>query len=230
MFSETNEYISTVRTPWLEAQAYMSWKSTALPQIRKNTYHQIRRYPDFQDLPRADLMNCSHLLSLFTVGTSMVYNRVGMRPENSIIQFYDAQFPWEVQIGYAPDRDVYVIDNSWFRQMVETAQQKDARFTPPSMYAIPVPIRVTDFFELAGVEEAAHRVFFRLKGDFGGRGIPHTDDFIRYNSFEIERRANVWKLAYVSRYMPEYETALRTTMDNVLAARKAQNASQITAS
>lgn len=76
-------------------------------------------------------------------------------------------------------------------------------------------IPVEDFFEIDGVEEAAHLMFCNEKGHLGKKLLENFVPEIQYFRNEMERRALTWKIAYAKRYFPQYTDYLRETVKKI---------------
>jgi hypothetical protein len=85
-------------------------------------------------------------------------------------------------------------------------------------------ISTEDLFLLIGVEEAAHRMFFKKKNDRTALTIYEAPT---YHSSDQEYRALIWKFAIVKEYFPQYVESFRSFLrkneqirDQILVNRK----------
>jgi hypothetical protein len=199
---------------WMSNTDYLFAKSefakTHAPLISK----QLPSIYNPNELSPPEVTEGATLLSLFSFGVKMVYRRLDGKYSKYGFEFTVGLHPDDPVLGYRYGNDKFCVDSNWFKHILKMMAAGTSSIEIPT-YAIHRPIAISDLFELAGVEEAAHRIFYLEKQYPGKPGIADGDPRISYNSSEFERRANLWKLAYTKRYMPDYYPALQQTTQQV---------------
>lgn len=157
------------------------------------------------------------LITRFFFGVHMVYRRLGNKYPVYNLTYDIGERDEYDGIAFHDDTNKYVVKVSFLKKVLEIVKEKGR--CDISGMGIKEMIPAVDFFEIAGVEEAAHLLFFNEKRHLGKGPVSSAKEEDRYYTSDMESRALIWKLAYVKRYMPQYQHSLRETAERVTKIR-----------
>jgi len=163
----------------------------------------------------------AELITRFFFGVHMAYRRFGFKyPIYGIT--YDVSDRNDYDgIGFHHERNEYIVKVKLLRQLLENTEEDGRCFIQGGGIERMIP--AGDFFEITGVEEAAHLMFFNEKGHSGKGPISGVEEEYKYYTSDMESRALKWKLAYVKRYFPQYQDSLVKTSEKVKEIRLSSN-------
>ena len=188
------------------------------------TFANLNKHPQLDDLSEDEKRLGAKIMTQFLFGVNMAYKRMGMKYENYKITLDAGEEAEYDAIAYWNDENKFMIRLSWLKgEIKEISNGKDSF---EDAMGIEGKIAVDDFFELAGVEEAAHLMFYNEKDNDTKVQLNTGDDNLDYFTKESEERALIWKKAYAKHYMPQYYDSLSKTANRVLFARKFDEADQ----
>lgn len=148
----------------------------------------------------------------------MAYRRFGFKYPIYELNFDTGDGDNYGGIAFDSDNNEYVINIKFLKKVLKIIDNKGQySIRDPEMEEIMIP--VADFFEIAGIEEAAHLMFVNEKRHLGTEQVVEAEEKYKYLTSEVESRALTWKLAYVKRYMPQYYDALKKTTEKVRKIR-----------
>ena len=198
---------------WPSHESYSVLKEKRTSELREDYLQEFSNIEEFKNLSHEQTIIASKLMASFQFGVEMVDKKLGVVDiTDSINIIFNKRSHRksldEIDISYRPDRDAYIVGIEWFTKTVEeTSKDKDFNFD--SLGGIEGAIDPYDGLEIAGVEEAAHRLYKHVKKptDMNTSNLPPDE----YWASDIERRALLWKLGYTERYFPQYHESLQTT-------------------
>lgn len=174
-----------------------------------------RVLPDFSD----DVIDqLGEYMARFFFGVRSVYRRYGFKYSEYNLTYDEGNRNDYDGIAFYDLGNQYIIKVSFFEKVAQIL--KDCGSVTISGAGIQEMIPFEDMMEIAGVEEAAHYLYFNEKGDHGAESLPDASDKIEYFTSDEESRALIWKLAYARRYFPQYYDDLRDTWLKVREERK----------
>mgnify|MGYP001791558480 CR=1 FL=1 len=159
----------------------------------------------------------AELISRFFFGVWMAYRRIGFKYSSYNLTYDTGEINDYSGIGYNDESNSFAIKVDFMQEVLGKIKEKGNASI--SGMGIEEMVPTDDFFELAGVEEAAHLMFFNEYGHLGKAALVTNDSDISYHTSEIESRALIWKVGYVKRYMPQYYGSLKRTQDGVRKAK-----------
>lgn len=203
---------------WPSLEEYQSLKDEVIAE-EKDTFRKFYEDSDhFSDMNGVQKAIAADLMAHFAFGVNMAYQRFGgkYRSCNIVYGYPDKGQP---TIAFDYGENVYVLNTAKFKKIVGLISNKElGKIEAAGIKKTPVSPR--DFFELAGVEEAAHFMFFNEKGHPGKEGFATDDPEVDYYTDDMERSALTWKVAYTQRYMPQYYDELRDLLNRTIEARR----------
>lgn len=159
----------------------------------------------------------AELITRFFFGVQMAYGRFGFKyPIYKITYDLGERSDYD-GIGFNDESNGYVAKVKFLRRVLEITKEKGQCLIEG--VGIKEMISAEDFFEIAGVEEGAHLMFYNEKGHLGKRELPEAEEEYGHYTSEMESRALKWKLAYVKRYLPQYYDSLKQTEKKVREIR-----------
>lgn len=201
---------------WLSKEEHDKWREEFVTTGRKDYLETINSSDLFNDLNPREKGSASILLARFSFGVTNVLRRYGYK--NNVFNI-PLQFTENENVGglatvlYREEGGKKAIGifmrPDWLRKLVRFAEKGEfaeklfydyytARHNP-----YPDP---GDFFEISGVEEAAHYLLLQEKGDIHYRSHFQAES---YWSSDAEYQALMWQLAYTKRYFPDYYEKLQ---------------------
>jgi len=177
-------------------------------------YEYLSEHSEFNSLTEDQKQLGANLLSHFFVGVNVAYFRYGNKYADEDLLF--ATNAGDTTIAYAVDMKTFAVNLSWFLRVVKDPDRYIG--TETSVGGIENIQSLEDFFEIAGVEEAAHRIYFKEEKK---RSIPLTRIGKKYDYYldDPENRALLWKAGFIKRYFPQYYPSIRKTIDGARELR-----------
>ena len=206
----------TERRPasWLTQQEYLETRKTVVNKQRAVISSFLEERSDlFGDLTEEQRSLGAELVAIFIFGLYATYKRFGFKYENYKITFDTGNEVEYDLLAYWLNGDSFGIKIDKFKDLLHGMTDPNLINVSMSGGGLRENIPVRDYWEIAGVEEAAHLIFFKEKSR--GRKALETGSELDYYTSEPERRALVWKLAYTKRYFPQYADQLRKTLQEV---------------
>lgn len=208
--------------PWLSFEEHESEREKFIQnnsqqfQDALNSNKQI-----FGEYSDETYTKASELISKFFFGVKQVYRRFGNKyPIYEITYDLSNRDDYD-GIAFNDEENGFVFKVNYLREMLEKIEKDEPVYSFGGAGIGGMVIPSEDFFEIAGVEEAAHLMFFNEKGHLGKgkiQGDNITDDVL-YHSSDMESRALLWKSAYIKRYFPQYSDSIRETLQEVTKLR-----------
>lgn len=209
---------------WLSVSEYQKYKKDFIEANQDDTFTNLNKHPQLNDLSEDEKRLGAKIMTQFLFGVNMAYKRMGDKYDNYKIALDRGEEAEYDSIGYWQDENKYIVRLSWLKEEIKEISKGKDNFE--NAMGIEGKIDVNDFFELAGVEEAAHLMFYNEKEGDTKRQLKTGDDNLDYFTKESEERALIWKKAYTKHYMPQYYDSLSRTANRVLFARKFDEADQ----
>ena len=204
-----------IKDQWLRTQ--IDWSASGLRGAPFDMYSSAEN--------RLFGTRATDLLNHFNFGTHMVhllFHREYVMPnlEGAILPSGYKMGLWAPQTG----QDVkFLVD--W--NVLENIIKNPAYEQPQSLIGRGPPIiKTPDFFEIAGVEEGAHYIFEKEKGELHSMEAlaPNKTHLIEYNAQNHETRGLLWRTLYTKHYFPEYYVYYKQLYDEVIQFRATQRA------
>lgn len=159
----------------------------------------------------------AELVTRFFFGVHMAYRRFGFKhPIYKITYDTGGRTDYD-GIAFHDESNKYIVKVKFLERVLEITKEKGQCLIGGGGITEMIP--AGDFFEIIGVEEAAHLMFYNEKGHLGEEAVAEAEEEYKYYTSEMESRALKWKLAYVKRYMPQYYDSLSQTADKVREIR-----------
>lgn len=216
--------IEAIAKPWPSREEYDEFKSRTIKSLRSKYSDFLRNNPQLfaddpsykptdEELDRVGIL-CSH----FIFGVNMVFEKLGIPHKhrmldinlatNSILRLTgDVALPIPIVLIMNKEGQFeYNIDLYFLISLIRYSAGKDR----PLLLQFKIPdevaknFRLEDFFELGGVEEAAHYLFHRYKQEYSKRKTdqrPFKDK--DYAATDVEAAAITWKKSYIRAYKPD---------------------------
>ncbi|MFC1790496.1 hypothetical protein ACFLZP_03370 [Patescibacteria group bacterium] len=159
----------------------------------------------------------AELVTRFFFGVHMAYRRFGFKHPIYKITYDTGERSDYDGIAFHDESNEYVAKVKFLKRVLEITKEKGQCLIEGA--GIKEMIPAGDFFEIGGIEEAAHLMFYNEKGHLGEKPVAEADEEYKYYTSEMESRALKWKLAYVRRYMPQYYDSLKQTSEKVREIR-----------
>lgn len=151
----------------------------------------------------------------------MAYSRLKFKHQYYKIKYDPSDNKNYDAIAYDHNGNWFGIKISYLKKILDILEKKGSCTIIGGGIEEKVPVE--EFFEIAGVEEAAHLMFFQEKGCLGDGIIASAPEDLDYYTSDMEWRALIWKLWYVKKYFPQYYNSLRETYKNVSKIRRTEN-------
>jgi hypothetical protein len=166
----------------------------------------------------------SKILSCFMFGVNMAYFRFGFKFPNFNFAFDTREETDYHGIAFNSEFNGFFIKVKFLKDILQDFRPDKKCSIKGAGITEKIPIQ--DFFEIVGIEEASHLMFYNEKGYLGSDEIPQEDKVLQYFTNGLEFKALLWKLAYTKRYYPQYYQFLKPTYEKVVeifsTARKKQ--------
>lgn len=189
--------------------------------IKKNLY-QIRDniYKLFDNYPKETREQLCIYIARFLFGISNAYQRMGNKYQdyNLVYDINKEKNENNISIAYNGESNSFIISVDFLTKIADIFEESKNIYVKGAG-GIKSKIPLEDFMEIAGIEEAAHLMFFNEKGQYGKDILDNVDPDIEYFTSDMESRALLWKLAYIKRYFPQYYPDLKQMWTAVKKAR-----------
>lgn len=205
---------------WPDKETYLRLKTHAILEHKPIVKYMISHDHSFPHLNKKQLDTTSELLADFIFGAEMVFRRFGLVKQDLPLEFRQDGSLMEpyLSVTYDGTKPWYVFHAVGIAQLVKKYGR--GCYINHNAGGMQNP-KVSDIFELGGVEETAHYIFRGKKGYAGSFGVDSqaSDVITVFHTSDIERRALLWKLQYVEKYMPEYAGDFKNLESHVFELR-----------
>lgn len=158
----------------------------------------------------------ARLIGHFFIGIKTAYERFGNKYNDAQLSYTTQNDNFEL-FAYFPEHDRYAANLNTIMRIAKDPE----RFlrTHESVGGIASFESLEDMFELAGVEEAAHRIFYKEKKIEPNKQVKIGKKY-DYYVVDEEYRALYWKAGYIKHYKPQYLSSINETIDGAQVLRQ----------
>lgn len=205
MESQTTE--GMIGIDWISKDDYIAQKTEFFDKNKEiiEEYLQNNKYtkhlnPDEIKTASRFLLNfrwsATLICKLSNYGQDTPAVRIGIAPDGSI--------------GFDTEKGDFIFDVvDFIRDVKFTTEHPNHRLNKEERY------------EIVGVEEMAHCLYFEKKREVGDYQLPTKDEPLNYLSSDVEYRAKIWQTQYAKHYMSdEVYTRFKFLLDAVSENRK----------
>ena len=204
---------------WLPKEEFDQLRLAFIKDNKKKFVDFFERNGEFNDLSSQEREAGAYLMVRFFFGVDAVCKRFGNQDSEYRLLYDAGKKDEDHPFAYDQQEDRFLLNVGFLKKAIKKQIKQDPFLFAAAGLGSGGLISAGDLFELIGVEEGAHYLFYQEKDRPGQGALADAPDIYRYKTSEVESRALKWKTAYAGRYFPDYYEDFRRTSRTVRKLR-----------